>query len=160
MKLFITPVVLLAASLLLGACRSSQTTKTAATVPSDAPHILFLHLMMTDSSVKLLDRSIEPGTLKQKRSQPSGGGIYYDVTSTSGELLWSGDFDDPLVKHLEYEDPEHSGEIRSKIVRTGEAEVTLRIPYIEGRSYIDFYRFASSQSGEPARRPIDRIQLE
>jgi hypothetical protein len=147
---------LLLALVLVPACTTTQPKGESAS--PDGPRILFLHLKVTDSSATLLDSSVEPGSVKQRRVQESPLHIQFDVTSPTGQRLWSGDVEDPQVRHLEYEDPDHPGQIRSRVVRTGEGEVMIRFPLVENGSVVEFYRLVPTASGT-ARTRFGRIEL-
>ena len=148
------PALLFALAVITG-CSTTQPKGEHAT---DGPRILFLHLRVTDSSATLLDSSVEPGTVKQRRVQENVNHIQFEVTSSSGQRLWSGDVEDPLVRHLEYEDPDHPGEIKSRLVRTGEGEVMIRFPLVENGSHVDLYRLVPASSGVTRTR-FGRIEL-
>ncbi len=100
--------------------------------------IVFLTLKFDNSSVQLVDSKIVPGHLKTNRG-PSRGEIQYELLGDSG-LLLQGAITDPLVKHLEYEDPDNTGKILSKVVAWPEATITLRVPYSAAIKQLSFYR--------------------
>lgn len=125
--------------------------------------IVFLHLQMKDHAITLLRSSVHPGVLKRQRSAEKSAGISYDVANSSGESLWTGFLDDPLIQRYEYEDPSNPGRLKVKYVKQTDVEFTLRIPLKEGIRYISFYRLESSNllPKEPRnlRALIGRIEL-
>lgn len=100
--------------------------------------ILFLTLKFDKSSVQLVDSKIVLGHLKTNRG-PSRGEIQYELLGDSG-LLLQGAIADPLVQHLEYEDPDNTGKILSKVIAWPEATITLRVPYSAAINQLSFYR--------------------
>ena len=100
--------------------------------------IVFLTLKFDKSSVQLVDSKIVPGHLKTNRG-PSRGEIQYELLGDSG-LLLQGAITDPLVQRLEYEDPDNTGKILSKVIAWPEATITLRVPYSAAIKQLSFYR--------------------
>lgn len=147
------------AVLLLSACGGARTASNADGTAS-GPRIAFLQLHITDSTAVLVNITASPGTLKSPRVQPDWKHIIYEHRLPSGEVAWSGDVDDPLVRQLEYEDPGHPGQLASKIVRSGEGDLTIRIPYREGASSLDLYRINTASDGGGNRVHVGHIDLE
>lgn len=129
---------------------------------ADAPtvsQIVFLQLQFDQSGVTLASSRTVEGKLKQLRA-PENREISYDVTNNSG-VIFTGALDDPLVKRLEYEDPDNPGQLKMKVVEVTEATVYLRIPYAENLREVTFYRSVSGRSatGETARAKIGSVDL-
>jgi hypothetical protein len=120
-----------------------------------AAQIAFLHLKMKNDTITLVKSAIRPGVVKQKRALESRGGIYYDVVSSSGQSLWAGVMEDPLLQRLEYADPANSGQLKIKYVKLNEAEFTLRIPFKPEAHRIEFYRH-NSPGADPSRQKASR----
>jgi hypothetical protein len=123
--------------------------------------IMFLRLRVRDDTISLVRLTTSPGKLKHRDVARSAGGILYNVISSSGESLWSGSIDDPAVRRYEYEDPEFSGQIKTKVVAVNDVEFTLRIPVIKGIRRITFDRPARTfeQNGKPAYRRIGSLDV-
>ncbi|MFA5834515.1 MAG: hypothetical protein WDA22_13640 [Bacteroidota bacterium] len=67
-------------------------------------------------------------------------GIFFEVLSQNGSLLFKNNLKDPSIQHLEYEDPENPGRLLSKDIRQNDVEFTIRIPYKWEMSRVEFYR--------------------
>jgi hypothetical protein len=104
--------------------------------------IVFLHLRMKNDTLTLVKSALRPGLVKQRRLVEKSGGIYYEVISSSGKSLWQGVTGDPSQQRLEYEDPDHPGELKTKYVKLNEVEFTLRIPFNPEMSRLELYRMA------------------
>jgi hypothetical protein len=110
----------------------------SAQVISDSK-ILFLHLKMKNDKVELIDYTIKPGIIKQKRTPDDEKEFYYEAKSKTNTLLYKESMDNPLVRILEYEDEKVPGKINKKIIKTDTADFTLRIPYKETLSEVAFF---------------------
>jgi len=110
--------------------------------PQSEAQIVFLHLRMKSDTLALVKSALRPGRVKQRRLVEKSGGIYYEVISASGKSLWQGVTDDPSQQRLEYEDPDHPGELKIKYVELNEAEFTLRIPFKPAMHRLELYRIA------------------
>jgi hypothetical protein len=105
------------------------------------PQILFLHLMVTNQAVSLVDSNLRPGVLKPDL-EADATGLFYELVSESGATLWKGSRADPLVRHLEYEDPANPGKLLHKSVQLDSVEITIRIPFHPSARRINFFKQA------------------
>ncbi len=131
--------------------------------PQSDAQIVFLHLRMKDDTLTLVKSASRPGIVKQRRLVEKPGGIYYELVSSSGKPLWQGVTADPLQQRLEYEDPDHPGQLKIKYVKLNEIEFTLRLPFKPEMRRLELYRLAPAapNSGRPkvARKLIGSIPL-
>lgn len=114
--------------------------------------IVFLHFHADSNGISFVDGTSVVGTLKAHRAESLSGDIYYEVESSDSTVLYSGSFDDPLQKKLEYEDPDSVGVIRSTLVHLDEADFILRVRYDSDMAAISFYKTTYSDG----KRVIDR----
>ncbi len=121
------------------------------------PQILFLHLMLTNQVVSLVDSSLRPGMLKPGLEADSTG-LFYELVSEAGATLWKGSMADPSVRLLEYEDPANPGKLQRKRVPLEKAEFTLRVPFHQVARRITFFKLASNGPGA-AQQEVSRISL-
>jgi hypothetical protein len=133
------------AFLLLAGARAAE----AQTNPQ--PHILFLHLKVTNQAVSLVDSNLRPGVLKPGREADSTG-LFYELVSEAGTTIWKGSMADPNLRHLEYEDPANPGKLQRKRVQLDEAEFTLRVPFHQAARRINFFKLASSAAGAASQK--------
>ena len=118
--------------LLLAACGI-----TAVFAQESPPKILFLHLKMESNQVSLVKASVAPGTLKRfSQRRPS---LDLEVATSAGQVLWTKTVANPSIRHLEYENPDHPGEIISKEVQVTNGEFTVRLPVIQNAHQVNFY---------------------
>lgn len=131
--------------------------------PQSEAQIVFLHLRMKGDTLTLVKSALRPGVLKQRRPIEKPGGIYYEIVSSSGKLLWKGVAGDPSRQRLEYEDPDHPGRLKIKYVKLNEVEFTLRIPFKAGMSRLELYRLVPAETGQGQpkvlRQLLDSIPL-
>ena len=106
--------------------------------PQDS--IVFLQLRLKNETVTLVKTTVRPGILKQQRVDNDQPGIFFEVLSQNGSLLFKNNLKDPSIQHLEYEDSENPGRLLSKDVRQNDVEFTVRIPYKREMSRVEFYR--------------------
>ncbi len=102
--------------------------------------IMFLRLRLKNDVITLVGKSIRPGKLKSHRMSETGKGLRYVVSSMSGESLSVGFIEDPSFHLYEYEDAEHAGHIKAKMVTVADVEFTVRIPVKTGMRLITFDR--------------------
>jgi len=151
-KLF---AVILAVSLRVISSAHAQSTSAA--------QIVFLHFKIKDDTIALVKSNTRPGVVKQRRGGETHGGIYYDVVSSSGQSLWHGVMDDPLVQRMEYGDPTNPGQLNIKYVKLKEAEFRLRMPFKPEAHRIEFYRVEppiDQNRRKILRRPLGSILLQ
>lgn len=116
--------------------------------PARADSIVFLHVRVTHSAVRLLHFEVVPGSLKRPRNQPaSPGEIRMKVTDAKGALLHDGVMSDPTHVIYEYED--ESGQLRQQEVVKDSADATVRIPYDAAARAINFQRVMGKAGGRP-----------
>jgi len=125
--------------------------------------ILFLHLKFKDNTITLVKTTIRPGVVKPMLPPKDSDFLYYEVSSSSGVLLWKGGIKDPSFVRYEYEDPDQPGKLKVKEIKLEEAEFTLRIPYNPEFQLIEFYKSVPSndnkkQSAE--RKSLGTIKLQ
>lgn len=121
------------------------------------PQILFLHLVVKNQTVSLVDFNLRPGVLKPGLEADSTG-LFYELVSEAGATLWKGSMADPSVRHLEYEDPANPGKLQRKSVQLDKAEFTLRVPFHQAARRVDFYKLATGAPGA-VRQEVSRTSL-
>ena len=116
----------------------------------DPARIAFLHLKMDSNQVTLLSASVSPGVLK--RFPEYRAAMDLEVATASGQVLWTNHVANPLIRRLEFEDPEHPGVILSREVQLTNAEFTIRVPALPGAHHVNFYAMqpASETNTTPA----------
>jgi hypothetical protein len=62
-----------------------------------------------------------------------------EVATAGGQVLWTNNVADPSLRHLEYEDPDHPGEIIGKEIQLTNTEFTIRVPAFREADHVDFY---------------------
>lgn len=102
--------------------------------------IAFLRFRIDSTTVSLTKSTLVEGHLKKSRTNNSSKEIYFEVVSKKSKLLSSGNLENPLVKRLEYENPNKPGELLHKIVNFESMEFTIRIDYNSQIDRINFYR--------------------
>lgn len=105
--------------------------------------IVFLHLQIDSARVTLLDTRTVAGSLKIPRGDRVYRAVYFEAADKSGKVVYQGSIDDPLVKRLEYEDPDNPGKLKSKTVILDNAELTVRIPGNMNIESVSFYRLGA-----------------
>ena len=95
---------------------------------TNSDEIIFLHMQVDSSGVTLLDSRTVAGNLKIPRAQRVYRAVYFEAADKDGKVVYQGSFDDPLVKRLEYEDPDNPGKLKSITVFLDKAELTVRVP--------------------------------
>lgn len=133
--------------LLLAACGMNL-----AFAQDPAPRILFLHLKLESNQVSLVSASVAPGTLKRfSEHRPA---LDLEVATSDGQVLWTNNVASPSIRHLEYEDPDHPGEISSKEVPLTNTEFMVRVPVFADAHQVNFYWTQSSvETNAAAARP-------
>ena len=126
--------------------------------------ILFLQLRIKDNVVSLLKASSRPGVLKR---QPHKEELTLELLSPEGVSLWTAGVEDPGIQRFEYEDPDHPGELKTKVIETPDTEFTVRVPWKKGAKRLSVYRHERpSVSGKAplapvraARRHLGQVEL-
>ena len=127
----------------------------AQTNPS--PQILFLHLVITNQTVSLVDSNLRPGLLKPTPEADSTG-LFYEQVSEAGAMLCKGSMADPSVHHLEFENPAKPGGLQRKTVQLDKVEFTLRVPFHAAARRVNFFKLPVGPPGtvQPA---VTRVSL-
>lgn len=121
----------------------------------EAPEkILFLHLKWKNDVVTIEKAVARPGHFKE---HPARGDVGLELLSADGATLWNTVIADPTIEHLEYEDPDHPGQLKVKIIQRAEAEFDLRVPFHSGAKMISFSRGA--KSGAAGRKLLGTLDL-
>jgi len=105
--------------------------------------IVFLQFFIDSNDIKLTKSTFADGQLKSPRVAEPTKDIYFEVVSGNSELLFSGNIENPLVKILEYENPDKPGKILQKIINLESVEFTVRINYDKSIDKINFYHTES-----------------
>lgn len=122
-----------------------------------SPKIIFLHLKLDSNQVSLVSASVSPGTLKRvSEHQPA---LDLEVATSVGQVLWTNNVANPSLRHLEFEDPDHPGEILSKEVQLTNTEFTVRIPVFREAHHVNFYRSESSAGTNAAAAKLSVANL-
>lgn len=147
MKFFFSALILAAALFPVAstAAGTGSTTNSAATLQGVGERIVFLHLRRGPEGVTLLHTTVRPGRLK---ALPSNGAFQFEVINDAGTVLQSGAMRDPASKRLEYEDPEHPGQLIAREVNAGTAEFTIRV---SGNSTARAVRFYLKKPAAPGK---------
>lgn len=116
---------------------------------SDAK-IVFLQLHMDQDGISLVNTTVVPGALKQRRGSSKTGDMQYEVLNSVGEAVASDVLSNPLVKRFEYEDPDNPGQLKMKIVELEQTDFVVRFQYADNIDNISFYRL------EPSKDPADK----
>lgn len=113
--------------------------------------IVFLHLRVVDSTVRLIRVEVRPGTLKQPRSlQAKPGEIRLEVADGQGHLLHEGLMPDPT--HVVYEYVDDQGELRQRLVVKDSADAVVRIPYDVRAWSVQFQQVPDVADGQASSR--------
>jgi hypothetical protein len=122
------------------------------------PQILFLHLRVTNQTVSLVGFATQPGVLKRARDAAADE-LHYEMVSATSESLWKAAVADPTIRHLEYEEPPGSGNLKRKTIVLAGTEFTIRVPVLPKARRIDFYRLEPSAPGAIGERALTRKSL-
>lgn len=157
--------IFLCLALVLAACGVNRVFAQAS-----PPQIYFLRLNLQSNQVSLVSASVAPGTLKVFPAQDAV--LDLEVATSAGQVLWTNRVANPSIRHLEYEDPDHPGQILSKEVQLTNTEFTVRIPVIRDAHHVNFYlpqtmagtnatgaNPSAAQLTSPARRGLGSIEL-
>src|ERR1039458_7702741 len=98
--------------------------------------ILFLRLKITNDVVSLVKATVQPGHLKVPIAPEKQGELFLELLSTNHVPLWTDVMPDPRVRHHDYEDPAHPGQLTGKAVKLDQAEITVRVPGGKGAKQI------------------------
>ena len=136
-----------------------------ATAQSEQDKFFFLTFRLTNGVVTLVKSEVKPGTLKPQRDSTRAVALRFVLEKAEDEGLWSRRIDDPSVQRLEYEDPDHPGEIQSKTVQLDDVEFIVRAPYRKEVRHVAIYReelqpaVAGEKAAPPKKELLVRIPL-
>jgi hypothetical protein len=120
----------------------------------DEHWILFLFLRMRNDTVELISSSRSPGVLKAARNARKVGPIDYDLVTATGEPIWSGNMEDPLIVRMEFPVAKNTVELKKTNLKLDEVEFTLRVPWKREACQLQFFRRQLNES--PAGQQVDR----
>ena len=117
------------------------------------PQIVFLRLKLESNQVSMVEASVVPGTLK--RISEAHAALELEVVTADGQVLWTNAVADPALRHLEFEDPAHPGEIISKDIQLTNSEFTVRVPVLRNAHQVNFFRSHQlAGTNEPAAKNV------
>jgi hypothetical protein len=114
-------------------------------VNPEKERIVFLRLRRDTNGVTLLKATVHDGHLKTAFAR---GPLEFEVARSDGVILQTGALKDPTITRLEFEDPEHPGEIRVREIKRDSAEFMLRVRFEAAASILRFYKSAESMPGK------------
>lgn len=123
----------------------------------ESPQILFLHLKLNGDAISLLESTVKPGRLKTPVRSTKLGDLHLEIIGADGATLWDSTMPDPSVRRLDYADPEHPGRLKSKIVRTGDVEFNVRVPFYPQARKLTLQRL--SEPAIPSDAPTNQKKL-
>ncbi len=136
-----------------------------ATAQPEQDKFFFLTFRLKAGVVTLVKSQVMPGTLKPQRDSTRAVALRFVLEKAEDQPLWSRRVDDPSVQRLEYEDPDHPGEIRSKVVQLDDVEFIVRAPYRKEVRHVAIYReelsppVAGEKAAPPRKQLLVRIPL-
>ncbi len=116
--------------------------------------ILFLHLRLKDGVVTLVESSVRPGVLKKPRDGIARGNLSFQMVTGDGIVLEEGAAEDPSTRRLEYEDPDHPGQMKVKIIQAPDVEFTVRLAYRTTGRKVRFHRRPVAAPGSVAKAQV------
>lgn len=117
--------------------------------------IAFLTVKVDPDGVTLLESRLVDGTVKERRAANRVTGLRYEMVSDQSQILSYDVIADPLIRHLEYEDPDQPGRLISKTIQLDEAVITIRVNYTDPTDRLKFYKVAQSAD----KRGLERESL-
>ncbi len=123
---------------------------------SDDTGIIFLQLHIDKDSISLIKSVVVPGVIKQPRAGSSYRDIYYEVESKTGSVIASGTVDNPLIRRVEYEDPDNPGALKTKVMEMSEADFVLRLNYSDDIEAVSFFKVTSNRN-DPGEKPSQEL---
>jgi hypothetical protein len=122
--------------------------------------IVFLRILVTDTSATLQSATITPGQLKDLHKLPHAEELAVRAVSLSGDSLWEGRRPFPLTRKIEFVDA--SGNLNAKLEKLSSAELVVRMPYFDDMYFVEFYKqenaFGAMQNTENVKK-LARRQL-
>jgi hypothetical protein len=125
--------------------------------------IVFLRMYIDRDSISLIESIVVPGAFKQPRAGSISRDMYYEVESKDGTVVTSGTVDDPLVRRVEYEDPDNPGTLKSKVIELSEADFVLRLNYSDDIEFVSFYKLTTNRndsSEKPSQEFLGRVPID
>ena len=137
----------------------------ATTAQPDQARFFFLTFRLKAGALTLVKARVMPGTLKPQRDGTQPDALRFVLEQAADESLWSRRLDDPSVQRLEYEDPDHPGQIKSKTVQLDDVEFIVRAPYHPNARQVVIYRehveipVDGAKAAPPVRQLLARLPL-
>lgn len=100
--------------------------------------IVFLKIIITDTSATLQSAAIRPGKLKSLHKWPQVEELTVHVLGVSGDSLWEGRQAFPLARKIEFVDA--SGNLQTKLEKLSSTEIVVRTPYFENMRFVEFHK--------------------
>lgn len=125
---------------------------------TESQRIAFVHLRFTGAQVQLLDFKIVPGRFKTA-PEPAGERILLQVVSSSGKPLWEGWLNDPRTRVLEFSDSREHGRRTGMAMSAPNAEVVVRVPFIEEGQTIQIWNVTPAKGTGPHYQQLNSVQL-
>jgi len=125
--------------------------------------IAFLRLYIDSTGFRLVDASIVNGSLKSPRGESILKEYSYELVGIDSTVLFKGEFENPLIKRYEYENPDHPGQILVKVVEIPSSEITIRVPVKPAMYRLHIYRTERASArgnARPERKLITGILVE
>jgi len=127
---------------------------------NESGKIAFLTFKFDGEKVTLVNSRIVDGAFKEKVKDFKTGDLRYEVVGADKTTIIQNSIGNPLIKKLEYEDPDNPGQLVSKIVTLPEAVFTVRIDYSQNTDYIRFYQNGKSPAkGDAVMKMIGDIPI-
>lgn len=110
---------------------------------------LFLTLRVKDGVVTLDQAKVVKGALKPQADSRDAERLQLSLEHADGRVAWNLEIDDPSVQRYEYEDPEHPGQLKSKLVRVDDVQFIVRTPLQVGVCRIAIHRIRKGAERAP-----------
>lgn len=125
---------------------------------TDSQRIAFVHLRFAGAQVQLLDFKVVPGRFKTA-PEPAGERILLQVVGSSGKPLWEGWLNDPRTRVLEFSDSKEQGRPKGMAMSVPNAEVVVRVPFIEEGQTIQIWNVTPAKGSGPHYQQLNSVQL-
>lgn len=125
---------------------------------TESQRIAFVHLRFTGAQVELLDFKVVPGRFKTA-PEPAGERILLQVVGASGKPLWEGWLNDPRTRMLEFSDSRERGRRTGMAMSVPDAEVVVRVPFIEEGQALQIWSVAPAKESGPHYQRLKSVQL-
>lgn len=155
-------VAVVALAVLVGAPVSAEPPASKPPSPAKAEttsqRIAFVRLRFAGEQVQLVDFKIVPGRFKTA-PEPAGERILLQVIGLSGKPLWEGWLNDPRTRVLEFDDAKEHGRRRAMVVAVPNAELTVRVPFIEDGQAVHIWRATPVKGSGAHYQQLTSVQL-